>query len=378
MIREMNSKMSRPQTSKRGIFATVVVLAIVIGSALFAYTAFGMAPRDSGVVQQVAIIFRHGDRTPTETYPNDPHLTHNWSDGWGALTKEGMLQLYNLGQYIRKEYGWLAGIKYHPSIMLVQSSYADRCIMSAQSLLASLYTPNEEDVFFPGLAWRPVPIIAVKEPCPRLEKELEQAYINESLRSGTELASYYAKLTHFTGKNITTITDVEFLYNTLEIEEQNKLTLPEWTKEFYNSKMRELAARSLALFTSNTLQQRLRGGPILKEILSNMMSTRVQSDYKKMYLYSAHDTTLVNTLRTMGFTEELLKPDYGAALIFELLLINGGQNQEVKVMYLNNTQTRVPYPLTIPKCSEPCLLENLLTVWKDVLPTDWKAECQLQ
>lgn len=43
-------------------------------------------------------------------------------------------------------------------------------------------------------------------------------------------------------------------------------------------------------------------------------------DNMKLYLYSAHDITLVNVLRAMGFTEELFKPDYGAALIFELIL----------------------------------------------------------
>lgn len=32
-------------------------------------------------------IFRHGDRTPTETYPNDPYINYEWEDGWGALTK---------------------------------------------------------------------------------------------------------------------------------------------------------------------------------------------------------------------------------------------------------------------------------------------------
>lgn len=36
-------------------------------------------------------------------------------------------------------------------------------------------------------------------------------------------------------------------------------------------------------------------------------------------------------MRTMGFTNELLKPDYGATLILELYLVNNGADQEVKV-----------------------------------------------
>lgn len=100
----------------------------------------------------------------------------------------------------------------------------------------------------------------MKAPCPRLEQALEEAYANESARLGTVSAEYYQELSAHTGQKIATITDIEFLYNTLEIEEQNGLKLPEWTSKYYNQQMREIAARSLAIFTSNTLQRRLRGG----------------------------------------------------------------------------------------------------------------------
>lgn len=102
----------------------------------------------------------------------------------------------------------------------------------------------------------------VKAPCPRLEEALKEAYRNESLRPETPSAEYYRYLSFHTGLNMSTITDIEFLYNTLEIEEQSGLKLPDWTKNYYNREMREIAARSLAIFTSNTLQQRLRGGLI--------------------------------------------------------------------------------------------------------------------
>lgn len=40
------------------------------------------------MIQQV---FRHGDRNPTETYPNDPYRNYKWQGGWGALTKVSIL-----------------------------------------------------------------------------------------------------------------------------------------------------------------------------------------------------------------------------------------------------------------------------------------------
>lgn len=106
-------------------------------------------------------------------------------------------------------------------------------------------------------------LITVKAPCPRLEEALKQAYLDEARRSGAKMAEYYKELTEHTGQNMSTITDVEFLYNTLEIEKQHGLQLPKWTRKFYNNEMREIAARSLAIFTDSTIQKRLLGGTMV-------------------------------------------------------------------------------------------------------------------
>ncbi|KAL6256375.1 hypothetical protein P5V15_012490 [Pogonomyrmex californicus] len=299
--------------------------------------------------------------------------------------QKGMLQLYNVGQWIRLKYGAITGRKFESTATLVRSSYADRCIMSAQALLAGLFVPEPEDMFVPDLAWTPIPVhsipreldklINVKAPCPKLKEALKQAYIDEDKKSGKKMAEYYKELMKHTGQNMSTITDVEFLYNTLEIEEKHGLELPEWTRKFYNNEMREIAARSLAIFTEGTIQKRLRGGPLLKEILYNMEQNK--NDSKRSYFYSAHDITLVNVLRTMGFTNELLKPDYGATLILELYLANNGADHEVKTLYLNNTETENAHILEIPNCGNPCLLHNLKTTWQDVIPDNWDEECKI-
>lgn len=72
-----------------------------------------------------------------------------------------MFQLYNVGQWIRQEYGTIIGNKFESANMLVRSSYADRCIMSAQALLAGLLPPSSKDMFVPGLAWTPVPVHSI-------------------------------------------------------------------------------------------------------------------------------------------------------------------------------------------------------------------------
>ncbi|XP_076547283.1 prostatic acid phosphatase-like [Osmia lignaria lignaria] len=377
--------------SKLRIGIIVAMLGIGVGTVLFAYAAFAStidASYDRTSMRQVIFVFRHGDRSPTETYPTDPYRDYKWPGGWGALTKEGMLQMYTVGEWIRKQYGSVISKNYRSDLSLTQSSYADRCIMSAQTLLAGLYPPSPEELFVPSLIWRPVPVhstprhldklITVKAPCPRLEEALKEAYANESTRPGTPSAEYYQQLSTFTGQNMTTITDIEFLYNTLEIEKLHGLKLAEWTTMYYNEYMRELAARSLAIFTSNTLQKRLRGGPLLKEILGRMRAFRNGEDTRRAYLYSAHDITLVNLLRTMGFTKEYLKPAYGAMLVFQLHYTSDlVEDAEVKLLYRNDTHTSTPHPMEIPNCTAPCLLGNLTSLWKNVLPDNWDKECLL-
>lgn len=63
-----------------------------------------------------------------------------------------------------------------------------------------------------------VQILVIGKDCPRLEQALAESYKNESLRSDATLKSYYEELTNITGQLMKTVTDVEFLYNTLEIE----------------------------------------------------------------------------------------------------------------------------------------------------------------
>ncbi|XP_012251290.2 lysosomal acid phosphatase isoform X2 [Athalia rosae] len=376
------------RSGRRGICVSVAITAAIIGCVLLAYTAFANSAAETvNNLQQVAIIFRHGDKNPTETYPNDPWADYDWPDGWGALTKKGMLQMYTLGERLRAMYGPFLGNKYKSTDLLVRSSYADRCIMSAQVLLAALYQPTEEDLFIPGLPWRPIPVhsiprnidklIVSKAPCPKLDKELAQAYLNFSKTVDDSFVSMCKELTTYTGHKIETILDVELLFNTLEIESEHGLELPKWALKYYDEKMRGLAAKSLALFTSNLTQRRLRGGNLLKEILEKMVMRRNGTDTHKMYLYSAHDTTLVNTLRAMGFTEELLKPEHGASLIFELHVAEGGQNHEIKILYLNNTEITEPHSMNVPGCPGPCMIDTLFKIWEPVLPRNWERECSV-
>lgn len=81
-------------------------------------------------------------------------------------------------------------------------------------------------------------------------------------------------------------------------------------------------------------------GPLLKDILEHLNAfnnnNNNNQDTRRAYFYSAHDITLVNLLRTMGFTDEYFKPEYGSTLIFQLHATSNftTEDMELKVILL--------------------------------------------
>ncbi|VDK46417.1 unnamed protein product [Cylicostephanus goldi] len=89
-------------------------------------------------------MWRHGDRSPTRTYKNDPIREANWTfggGGWGQLSPIGMRQMYNLGKLIRRKYvdnGFLSG-KYSSKEIYIRSTDVNRTIISAMCNVMGMY-----------------------------------------------------------------------------------------------------------------------------------------------------------------------------------------------------------------------------------------------
>lgn len=105
---------------------------------------------------------RHGDRSPAQSYPADPYADYQWPGGRGALSRKGASQLFNMGKHLRQRYRRLLpenGL-YSQENMRVLSSYVERCLMSAESLLAGLMPPSPSENLLP-IAWQPVAVNAI-------------------------------------------------------------------------------------------------------------------------------------------------------------------------------------------------------------------------
>lgn len=141
-------------------------------------------------------------------------------------------------------------------------------------------------------------------------------------------------------QNVTNTNDVEFLYNTLYIEHEMGLKLPEWTKSVFPDKLLPLAVRNLALLSETPYMRKMKGGislgrvnnwkqiiisinsiigSLVTDITKKMLSKIEDASKRNILIYSAHDITLSSVVRALDIVNQTSdKPDYGATLAFEL------------------------------------------------------------
>ena len=93
----------------------------------------------------MAQIWRHGDRTPIYTYPNDPNKEAAWAQGFAELTTRGMAEQVQLGKFLGRRYmdqlGFLSK-QYRSNEIFVISTDTNRTIQSATANLIGMYGPG--------------------------------------------------------------------------------------------------------------------------------------------------------------------------------------------------------------------------------------------
>uniref|UniRef100_A0A670JLF7 acid phosphatase n=1 Tax=Podarcis muralis TaxID=64176 RepID=A0A670JLF7_PODMU len=308
----------------------------------------------------VLLIYRHGDRSPIEVYPNSLHNESAWPQGFGQLTKIGMQQQYELGKYIKKRYSNFLSAEYKREEILIQSTESDRTIMSAQANLAGMYPPTVVSFLFQKLRY---PILN----CPR--------YL-ELLKETMHSSEFQAKIQPYkvlcAGLGMGIVVMCFFLLQSI-----HNLTLPVWATKEVRAKLAELTVLSLSsLFGIYKREEkaRLQGDPIhsLANLRPNLpLEAAFIHNTLQMYVwvsFSQHDTTLGALQMALNIYNEKLPP-YAACQFFELYQEDNGQ-QTVE-MYFRNHTMKDPYQQTLPGCSSACPLPKFADLVSPILVDDW-------
>lgn len=180
-----------------------------------------------------------------------------------------------------------------------------------------------------------------------------------------------------TGLMNLTLETIWNVYDTLFCEQTHGLLLPPWASPQTVQRLSQLKDFSfLFLFGIHDQVQkaRLQGGVLLAQILKNLTLMATTSQFPKLLVYSAHDTTLVALQMALNVYNGKQAP-YASCHIFELYQEDNG-NFSVE-MYFRNDSKKAPWPLTLPGCPHRCPLQDFLRLTEPVIPKDWQKECQL-
>ncbi|XP_050314820.1 testicular acid phosphatase homolog [Anthonomus grandis grandis] len=337
----------------------------------------------SEIPNQLHVLFRHGEKTPTSTFPNDPHKNHRWETGMGYLTNAGKKQIYSLGTNLKTHYGSFIPKYYWPTEVNFTSSYSERCLMSAELLGAGLFPPQDVQIWNADLLWQPIPIhylprnmdnlIAMKSNCTQYDKEFLEVQNSTKVRNyNKEYQELYSYLTEHTGQIINSIGDIDTLYGILEIYQLTNLSLPYWVNDTLMAQLSVIYAQNLAIYSETEYMMKMKGGVFLKTILDLMESSVNQTKIvPKINVYAGHDITIVHVMRALKLID-VFKPEFGSSLIFEL-----HDDSVIKVFYWSTWNEKEPIEQKLPNCKEPCTIENFKNGYDSVLPSNWAQECQL-
>ncbi len=395
----------------RGWTLSLLVLALSTGFAVPIQA--GEANSDRETLRAVTLLYRHSAISPKYT---PPKVDVAWPMGPRQLTAVGMRDMYDKGRALRKKYveelGLITGT-YHQSEIYVRASNTDRALQSAQLLMLGLYPlgvgpdPAVYDTSLEAapaktLAFTPVPIHSValnndavlrpwtgQADCKRYKKFVKALPNTELYRTqGEKYRDFLTRISQITGmkegqKPNEILYFVNEIYEPLSAHLPHNFPLPEGMSKQDLGQLGELADWNYHHQFLGKKVGALTGGPFVGEVLSNF--TRVVEDKpeaKKLYLYSAHQRTIlgveaalgVETARTDGPLYAGRVPPLASHYAFEMHELDEG-DYAVRLKFVTDEGEKL---IQIPGCdSETCPLRQFTKIIEAVVPTDWRRACKV-
>ncbi|XP_072046085.1 lysosomal acid phosphatase-like [Amphiura filiformis] len=360
----------------------------LLASIFSVYVLFFASCNAERTLKLVHVLYRHGDRSPVVGYPNDPYKEDSWPEGFGQLTEHGMMQHYDLGQWLRRRYitdqHFLNETYVRTEIKVISTDY-DRTIMSADSNLQGLY-PRDKDLG-KGMLWRPIPVFRLPEDCdlylhdtthhcPRFKQltitnnQTKQKYIEDD-KDFFKMVAEKAGLEFLNMRNITHLAD------TLHFEKLDGRLPPDWvTDDVMQRLINALHYWYIVDMNNQTVEYRkLFAGNLIKQIVGQLRNnTSGANNQTKLYMYSGHDSTVAALLCGFGLRVPG-KPNTASIILIELYQ-EADSSYTVDVYFRNTTD--LLQTMKLPECLEQvhCPLGQFYNLTEPLIPKDYKEECK--
>jgi hypothetical protein len=339
----------------------------------------------NNTLKKVVILFRHGDRS----------LHDVGGKGSSAqLTLYGARRMIHLGQFIRRRYDKF--LTDDVNEVQARSIALKRCINSLQVVLAGMYPVfNKEDQILPGLSWQPIPIfmermvddsiLFTESYCPRADiifPAMSKGPIMQQLNRDNR--EFFEFISDKSGRNITSLSSASWYHDDLVVYQAEGIPLPEWIDDQIFRKLESFTDLLFTFRSIDPLQQRLRGGPFIHEVLNVMrknesviLHTGKQDDEDasphKVYIYAAKRYTLSLVMSALGVFNNRSSLA-GATLFFELH--QSHDKEFIRLYHLNLSDSEVLYELTPKGCpSFNCPWNTFAESVQHLIPVDLKREC---
>uniref|UniRef100_A0A5S6R2S9 acid phosphatase n=1 Tax=Trichuris muris TaxID=70415 RepID=A0A5S6R2S9_TRIMR len=348
------------------------------------------SPMDCSTRQLVFVhtLYRHGERSPLGTYPNDPYKEEIWPNGFRQLLPLGCLQQYELGCFLKARYANFLSSRYNASEIYVRSTDSDRTLASAYCNLAGLFPPTKDQIWNSMIYWQPIPVhtVPIKEDFllkTKLECKAKAEIAAKEDRQivakiGKAYSDFFQFLSTCTGIRNFQLENVPKVQGALEREEAMGYKIPGWVfSSWYDPRLglnrtayhilRDLRHLRVLLKFNSPSKARFDSGLLIGSMASAMrdkVKGRSSNGPSKMIMYSAHEGTLLSFLYALNISNEQLPPL--ASCILVELYKNASGKHFVFIGYKNETASP-PYPLTLPACGQAmCPFETFISIAKSV------------